>query len=312
MLLDGRSTSPEIAKQLGLTKEVVQKNYAEMERKGVINGATIHINYRGFGYKAVAHILIRVDPAQEVRLVVYFKKMPEVYSFYKSGPRGNMDAILILKTLQQLGILKDAIKSEFSVLEMKTGIWTDVKEMHGNLAIVPDESANNQNLEYQIKAKRANDYPRKNAVDQIDQKIADILSEDGRASIETIAKRTGIAKNIVNRRYRKLKKNGLLKVTIQIDPVKIGYRALGIFFAVVSHEDSSAIIDKISAIPDVISIMKISGDYDLQIYAMIKNIDHLLSIQEKLEKIPGMSKMDMELYGMLRKWPTPRQYISTF
>jgi len=301
-----------MAKKLGIAKEAIEKSIDEMEKKGIINGSTIHINYKGFGYKAVAYILIRVDPTQESRLLAYFQKMPGVYGFYKSGPIGNIDAILILKTLQQLGVVKDAIKSEFTVLEMKTGIWTDVKEMHGNLAIIPGEAAKNEELSPDMKARRAGDYHRKSVVDEVDLKIADVLSEDGRVSLETIAKRTGVAKNIVNRRYRKLKKNGLLKVTIQIDPVKIGYRALGVFFAVMSHEESSSLIDKISAIHDIISIMKISGDYDLQIYAMIRDIDHFLSIKEKLEKTQGLSKIDTELYGMLTKWPTPRQYISTF
>ena len=60
-MADGRKTDSEIAKKIGETKESVKKNFGKMEEMGIITGATIHINYKSFGYKAVAHILINVD-----------------------------------------------------------------------------------------------------------------------------------------------------------------------------------------------------------------------------------------------------------
>jgi DNA-binding Lrp family transcriptional regulator len=78
-----------------------------------------------------------------------------------------------------------------------------------------------------------------------------------------------------------------------------------------SHETNLA-IEKIDQIPDVISIMKTTGDYDLQVYAMIKDLEHLLKIQDSLSNIDSIAKIDMEISWILNKWPTPRQYISTF
>ena len=310
LLRDGRKSVVEIARELNLTNEVVKKNYCEMERKGIINGATIHINYGDFGYKAVAHLMIRVDSPQVDLLLESLKDMPEVYSIYKSGAAGNVDAILTLRNFQQLDDVKHKIKSQFSVSEMKTAIWTDVREMHGNLGIFPHETVGNKDLVDCAKTKRNG--ISKIAIDRIDQKIADELAKDGQVSISALAKKAGISPNNVRRRYEELKKNGMLKVTIQIDPVKIGYQALVVFFAVTSNEDLSSIIAKISLIPDVISIMKTSGDYDLQVYAMIRDLRQLLSTQEELEKTRGILKMDMELRKIPNKWPTPRQYISTF
>ena len=45
-----------------------------MERLGIITGATTHINYKLFGNKAVAHILIIVDQQQADQLTEYLKK----------------------------------------------------------------------------------------------------------------------------------------------------------------------------------------------------------------------------------------------
>ncbi len=285
-----------------------------MEERALIRGATIHINYKSFGYKAVAHILINVDSQQEAQLIGYLQKMPEVYSFYNREVKGNLDAVIILKSLEQLSEVKDRIKREFSILEMRTAIWTDVKEMNCNLAIITGNAKKEEEiLSCPIDTLRRSK-PQTMIIDQIDQKIADKLSENGRVSLETLGREIGISPDTAKRRYEKLKKNGVLKVTIQFNPNKIGYRAMCVFFAATSQENSFVIIEKISKIPDIISIMKTTGDYDLQIWAMVKDIGELLSVQEKLGRIPGIVKMDTEIWRLDNwdKWPSPRQYISTF
>jgi len=312
LIADGRKNDSEIAKKIGLTKEIVKKNRCQMEQAGIITGATIHINYKSFGYKGVAHILINVDSQQEDQLIGYLQKMPEVYGFYSRGVKGNLDVIVILKTLEQLNEIKDAIKRRFSVLEMKTAIWTDVKEMNHNLAIIPDNRKNvGETINYQTKTRKKSK-PKTMIIDPIDRKIADKLSGNGRVSMEALGREIGISSDTAKRRYEKLKKSGVLKVTIQVSPIKIGYRALCLFFTITSHENSLSIIEKISRVPDIISIMKTTGDYDLQIWAMVQDVEQLLSIEEELGKIQGILRMDMEVVRVLEKWPTPRQYISTF
>ena len=311
-MADGRKTDSEIAKKIGETKESVKKNFGKMEEMGIITGATIHINYKSFGYKAVAHILINVDSQQADQLIGYLQKMPGVYSFYNRGVKGNIDVVTTLKTLEQLNEIKDEIKRHFSVLEMKTAIWTDVKEMNENLSIT---SGNKKNvlgaINYQTETQKKSN-PQTMVIDQIDQKMADKLSENGRVSMETLGREIGISADSAKRRYEKLRQNSVLKVTIQINPIKIGYQALCLFFTITSQENSLLIIEKISKIPDIISIMKTTGDYDLQIWAMIQDVEQLLSIQEELGKIQGILKIDMEIVRVRKKWPTPRQYISTF
>ncbi len=292
----------------------MKRNYLQLEKDGIITGATTHINYKFFGYKAVAYILITVDPQQASKLCDYLAKMPDLYGFFGRGIEGNIDVITTLKTLEQLSDVKDAIKRNFSVQEMRTAIWTDVKEMNQNLSIVDEfrDSAAASNIQ---EATAAVSNKKSFALDKIDQKIANKLAEDGRLSMDALGKSVGISAQAAKRRYQRLKDSGALKITIQISPVKLGYQAICIFFASTSSEKSPTTIQKISAIPDIISIMKTAGDYDLQIYAMVQNIDQLLSVKEKIEKTSGIRKIDLELNRIgesLSKWPSPRQYISTF
>ena len=281
---------------------------------GIITGATIHINYRTFGYKAVAHILINVNSQKADRLTEFLKEIPEIYAVYSRGVKGKIDVVAILKTLKQLDEINDKIKRKFTILEIKTAIWTDVKEMNDNLALIPENRKKSRDaidLDLDLKEKRRSQHL---TIDEIDQKIVDKLSENGWISIEDLSVEIGVSVYSIKRRYEKLKKNGALKVTVQINPEKLGYRALCIFFTVTSNEKSLTIIEKISKIPDIISIMKTTGDYDLQIWAMVQDIDELLSIQNEIGKVPGISRVDIEILdlGDNESWPSPCQYISTF
>jgi Lrp/AsnC family transcriptional regulator, leucine-responsive regulatory protein len=312
LLADGRKSDSEIAEEIGVPKKIVKRNYIEMQKVGIIRGATTHINYRLFGFKAVAHIIIRIAPEQETQLIAYLQKIPEVYAYRSRGIKGQVDVTLILRTLHQLNGIKDELKRTFTVLEMKSAIWTDVKEMNYNLSII--DEARNLKITSQLPKKLTTETT-KIVIDTTDQKIADILAEDGRITMTALAKEVGVSANIAKKRYEKLRENGYLKITIQVDPQKIGYHALCIFFTSISSENLSGIIEQVSEIPDIISIMKTSGDFDLQIYAMVQNLEQFLSIKKQIGHIGGISKMELEIDQFserMTKWPSPRQYISTF
>ena len=285
-----------------------------MEKTGIITGATTHINYKLFGYKAVAHILINVDSTQADQLIEYLRKMPEVYAVSSWGAKGNISVTAILKTLEQLNEVKDSIKRNFSVQEMKSAIWTDVKEMNENLAITID-NRNKVPTPIKVASTEKKNTAKNIHIDKIDQKIADMLAQDGRIPMEALAQEIGISSDETKKRYEKLKNNGVLKVTIQVNPNKIGYFGMCVFLATTSDVNPFLIIEKIKNVPDIISIMKTTGDYDLQIWAMVQDLNHLLSIQEEVGKITGITKIDVNLIRLgenWKKWPTPRQYISTF
>ncbi len=295
-----------------MTKDDVQKNYLQLEESGVITGATIHINYKNFGYSAVAHILVNIDQRQEKSFFEYLQQMPDVYAFYNRGIRGNVGVIVALKSLGQLNEIKDKFKSHFSILELKTSIWLDVKEMNENLSIVSSLSEGLKGCP-DVKRKLKDSQPV--AVDDIDKKITDRLAENGRISMDSLGEEIGVSTETAKRRYEKLKRTGALKVTIQINPGKLGYQALCVFFTSTSKEESDTIVDELCKIPNVISVMKTSGDFDLQIYAMVQDIGQLILIQEQIGKINGIAKIELEILRFgeeWKKWPSPRQYISTF
>ena len=287
-----------------------------MEQEGIIKGATIHINYKGFGCKAVADMLITVDPLQEDQLIDSIRKSPGIYSAYSKGPKGNIGVVTALKTLQQLDAVKNAIRQNFLVSEIKTSIWTDVREMHENLILSHEKMTNSrEEINSQSKTEKTPIFSNtKIVIDEIDEKIAEKLSENGREPIGTIAKEIGTATDTIVKRYHKLKKNGAIKVSIQINPNKIGYNSILDFSIAFTSSGnlSNTVIESLAKIPDVIIITKTSGDYDLQLTAMVKDTQQAFAIQDEIAKVSGATKMEVSARKIPDKWPAPRQHISTY
>jgi DNA-binding Lrp family transcriptional regulator len=117
----------------------------------------------------------------------------------------------------------------------------------------------------------------------------------------------------VIKRYNRLKENGALKVSVQIDLAKIGYAAiidLNIAFTTIRGL-SINIVDILTKIPDVIIITKTSGDFDLQVTAVVKDLEQALGIQDEVSKIEGVTQVEASTRRIPEKWPTYEQQIST-
>jgi DNA-binding Lrp family transcriptional regulator len=133
-------------------------------------------------------------------------------------------------------------------------------------------------------------------------------------SFTRIAQEMKLSTDTVLKRYYKLKKNRSIKVSIQINPNKIGYKSILDFNVAFTTPGnfSDAIIESLARIQDVIIITKTSGDFDLQVTAMIRDIPQSFAIQDQISRICGITKIETSARKIPDKWPTPQQYISTF
>ncbi len=308
-LKDGRKSFVDIAKECGVTKNKIWKRYKKMEKKGIINGATTQIDFASFGYDALATLLISVETQQIQQVVKYIQKITEVRAYRQYNSIYNVRAITTLKKLNELDHVRGAIRRHLPTTGLKTYIWTDVKNIPENLNLAATQKKPDTAKVDAEKSQRQE----RNEIDELDLQIVDKLSSNGGASFSEIAQEIGTSTDTVVKRYQKLKKNGAIKISIQINPNKIGYRAILDFnIAFASSGNLSGIVATLAKIPDVIIIIKTSGDYDLQLTAMIRDIEQMYSIQDQIAKTRGVTKMEASMRKIPNQWPTPNQYISTF
>jgi len=309
LLKDGRKDLAEIAKEIGVSKNTIWKHYKEMMLEGIIVGATTQVDFSKLGYYAIAELYARNKGYKKEQIEEIIRKIPDTILVYLSR---NIVILRLLREMAELESLKNIIRQNFSFGDLKTSIWTgSVKTMPDNLSFgLPSKLTSEVG---QTKTEQIAFETRKiEEIDEKDRAIINKLTENGRSSFRKIAEEIGVTTDTVARRYRELKRNGILNVAIQISPEKIGYNAtLECRVELISQNSISSTIEALSKVPDVVGITGTSGDYDLHIWILIRDFKHLFAMQEKIASIPYFGRMDLDINEVfLKVFPTPGQQIT--
>jgi Lrp/AsnC family transcriptional regulator for asnA, asnC and gidA len=312
LLEDGRKEFALIAKQCGTSKKIIWNHYRELEKDRVIVGSTVHLNYAYFGFNAVGSIQINAELSQVDNINNEIRKIPNIYGAYRLGKSLTTSVIVTLRTVDELEKVKETIKRIPGVMALQTEIWTGVKNIPENLKINSSLS-NSEELVEKSKTSVQTSVISICKIDEIDNKIIEKLSFDGRMSFRKIAKELGISTDTVARRYKELRRNNAIKVLIQIDPAKIGYLGHAIFLIAFAYQKTvGSVVETISNIPNVTLIMRTSGSYDLSVWVLIKNLEQLIWVQDEISSIPGITKVQTSIVKSHCPWPGPKEYMSTF
>ena len=312
LLEDGRTGFEELAEKCQVTKNVAWKRYRAMEKKGIITGATVQVNFSHFGFEALATLLISVDAQQLEQVMQHIKKITEVRAYRQYYSVYNVRAFATLRDLKELDHVKQIIKQKVPAISLKTYIWTGVRNIPENLNLTGTLKNSDENKQWKLNKEKCApvNAPK---IDELDKQIVAKLTLDGRASFTQIAKQIGVSTDTVIKRYHKLKNRRTIKVSIQINPNKIGYSSILDFNIAFSTPGnfSNAIVESLTKIPNVLIITRTSGDYDLHGTAMIRNISDSFAIQDQIAKRCGITKVETSSRKIPDSWPTPQQYIST-
>lgn len=313
LLKDGRKNLSDIAEACEISESIVWKRFKELEEFGVIVGTTIQLYYPSLGYNVVGNIAFKVEPHLAEQTVEYVRKMPNIHSAWLTDGASQSNAVATMERIETLENLKEKIRKIPAVSDIRTYIWTGIRNIRENLVILPPKKPSQDNNVIK-KVAIINKYEEKEKkVDAIDLKIIEKLSVNGRESFRKIAKELGISTDTVARRYKKLKDNGIIKVSIQVDVAKLGYHGLATFYlAFGSQSNAVCTKEKISAIPDVVLILQTSGNFDMLVEVMVRDLDQLLSVQDQLTNMPGVRKTEMHIIRPIPVFPVFREYISTF
>ena len=218
LLKDGRTGYFEIAKQCGVSKNKVWKRCKAMESKGVINGATVQLNFGLFGYEALATLLISVDPQQIEQAMTIIGNMTEVRAYRQYNSVYNIRAVATLKNLNELDYVKQLIKRKLPTLGLKTYVWTGVRNIPENLTLTGARNDTRDTNQSKTSDAIGASSRERILIDELDKQLMAKLTVNGRISFTKIALEMGLSTDTIVKRYHKLKENGAIKVSIQINP----------------------------------------------------------------------------------------------
>jgi DNA-binding Lrp family transcriptional regulator len=122
---DARTNFTDIARDCNVSTDTVSKRFRRMKRAGIIVGSTPLVDPKSFGYEYAASLGIRVEYPHIEEVVDYLKRSPEIQFCTPSLGRYNIFALAVLRSLDNLAKLNQAIKQHAAVREVKVSLFVD-------------------------------------------------------------------------------------------------------------------------------------------------------------------------------------------
>jgi len=312
LLRDGRRSFTKIAKEVGTSKNIIWQHYKKMRTEGIIVGSTIKLKYANLGYNTVVSLFVNVQPQKRDQILISILKIPNIYSVTPLNTGSNLWVVATLRNNEELDHVNQSIKKLPSVISVRTEVWTGIRNTLEHLTVFSTNKTLDKTDTTKIQASNSTGKTT-DKIDEIDLQIIEKLVSNGRQSFRKIARELKISTDTVSRRFRNLKQNGTIKATIQINPVKLGYYAQAYFsLEFVSQQSISDIVETLAKIPDLEKIIKTSGSFDVCLFALIRNIEQFIAIQDEIAAISGIRKIHAVVQKITYPLPVPGSNMSTF
>ncbi|MGB9853963.1 MAG: Lrp/AsnC family transcriptional regulator [Candidatus Bathyarchaeales archaeon] len=124
-------------------------------------------------------------------------------------------------------------------------------------------------------------------MDEVDKKIIQILTQDGRASYSEIGNKVGLSEGAVRIRIKKLMESGVIKKFTIETGLSGGAEALSLI-SVSPSIPTSKISATLRETPNIKEIYEVTGEYDIAVIISAADIAQVNECVEKIRKIEGV------------------------
>lgn len=139
-------------------------------------------------------------------------------------------------------------------------------------------------------------------IDEIDKKILQLLSENGRMSYVDIGKELGLSRVSIRERVNQLTNNGIIeKFSVVINSEKVG-KNVSAFFEVDCEPGSLVeVAEKLANNPSVASCYQMTGPSTLHMHVLVEDFTKLEHfINEELYSLEGITRVESHI--LLRRF----------
>jgi DNA-binding Lrp family transcriptional regulator len=126
-------------------------------------------------------------------------------------------------------------------------------------------------------------------VDEIDERILDLLEEDARMTYVEIGKIVGLSEGAVRNRIQNLTSTGVIKKFTIEKSTSHGVSAVTMI-AVDPSTPTYEVSKSVSELDGVERVYEVTGEYDIMLVSSSVNIDGINSCIEDIRKIVGVEK----------------------
>jgi DNA-binding Lrp family transcriptional regulator len=304
LLLESRTSFTKIAKECKITVTAVRMRYKRLWKDGVIKGEKMLVNPHCLGYRHIIDLFVINDVENDTEVAKLLENKPYISEVVGPFGKYNFFGKVALRNLNKLQEIIEDLELNRVIKHVDALIWAEAinVEYPQNLIIGPLDWANEQTNKHNYLLNNSDVAPLE--FEEIDRKIAKILSENSRTPFKKIAKELDISSKTVIQRYRKLRRNLLTLSTVTLDLNKLGYKALASLYVKVSNRSKMLdICSQLLQIPNLIVIIRLIGAYDLYAAIALENFDKLFEANEKIRRINGVETTEVILTPMCPSWP---------
>lgn len=277
---NGRVSSAELSRSLGISVSTVAKKISTLRKNGIIEIRAIPNPHR-LGHIASAMIAIRTSVG----------KIEDVYKRLSVYP--NIDLIVAI-----FGRFNLLVSAHFSS-------WDNLHDFISSELATIDYIIDKQIIFIKDNKRRFFDFPGKQndersilKIDKIDRQIIDALCIDGRYSVSYLAEILDLDISTVSKRLSHLFAENAIRVRANVDNKKIGYHSLAFILIHAQNNMIDSICRQIDTFEEVSTIITLINHYDIFVNAKSVDSQSLYDfINNKISVIPGVIDIEVWLRG---------------
>ena len=304
LLVESRTSFTDIANECKITVGAVRMRYKRLQREGVINGEVMLVNPHCLGYRHIIDLCIITDNENEKEVATYLESKPHICHVVRRFGKYNFFGKVALRDLNKLSQIIEDLESNHKIKHVDALIWAEAVniEYPQNLIIKPLKNNNGYENNHRPALTNLDQAPIE--IDEVDRKIAIVLSRKSRTPFRRIAEQLDMSTKTVIQRYKKLRENLLTLSTITLDLNKLGYNALANLYLKVSNRSKMTdIYNQLLQIPNVIVIIRLIDHYDLYVAVVLEDFYKMFEVSEQISKINGLENPEVVITPMPPSWP---------
>jgi DNA-binding Lrp family transcriptional regulator len=263
---NGRAPNVDLAQQLGAHVSTIAKRIEALDRNEVMKVRALPNPYK-LGYNAHAFIAIEARSSKIDEICRRLNK--NYYVNFLATAFGKYD-ILAIAYAPTWEILFDMVSTELSGIDgirVDTFLAKEVKKRRYGFQV------------YSLDPIK---------IDEIDQKILERLTENGRYKSQHLAEELGISPPTCLRRISRLLAEKVIEIRSVPNPSKTGYASNAFMFLQVQTEKLNAVCDVLGSYDDVFLIMTLINSYDLVLSYNATSPEELYRLKNEFLSIDGV------------------------
>lgn len=275
---DARQSFSEIAKNVGLSKEVVNYRMKQLEKRGIIKGYYALINMSKLGYVCNRFFikLKNSSPQEQEKIIEYFVKHSKYWWVNSCDGFRDMGIGSWEKTIEDCHKRKEELMTKFKPFldEVEQSIYTKFT-IYKRAYLANKRNKETERIEYITEEKEK--------IDEMDRKILQEIAENARIPVIELAKKCNTTVAVVNYRIRNMRKKGIIEgYRAILDLNKIGYYWYKIEFMLKDYTKKQAMLNYFATHPNIVYAYESTGKADLEVEIEVKSYEKFREVLNEL------------------------------